>query len=843
MYSTIIFYNIFERRYIDMGEKQPTNRDSYRLLLGIFIGIAAAAVIFFVIFLGTRKAPEESPFSKYLLSGRFNDAYSEFDSANKEYYQPFNEYLQSIAEHYNNSASTYEEASATLNQLKNSGFPAEAIDAAIASLEILHGSKEAYIAAESLYSQAEYEKAKESYLQVSEADANYASAMQKISDIDAMLQASLDQYIAADELYLNNDTDAAYEQYRQIVNNGVNTAEALNKIASIEDVSRAWDAEFASGNYDKATYPNAAAAKDGILYLPYSLNNTHAIIKYNTADSSAEAIVISDIPGSLIIRGINIIDNYIYFIAGENVGTGKNYDNPYSIYRMKTDGSGLELAAPGNYTGLIAYKDGFYAASYSGGLIKTDRNLKYIETISESTPAQMQLVDDKLYYTVGEYIPGDPAKYIPVDRVNAQYVYDGSSIEKINEGTLLQFGFYAEGELYAEQVYEFYEKIFLLNHDDGTSRMIAYDDIKNVFGLVGGNVIYTIETLSGKDTYYTYSLENRMPIDRTYYAPAESRGVAGIYYEGEMVVFSTAEGFVLTDSNLSLINEIDLSALDINNMEPLTKISFENSPEYTDEEVVIVEDEYWHYSNNTYYITIESRYLGDIDTNIFVADIRTTDPAGVRVDSPTDNTFIPFVRKDPLNLARQFSAVLACNGDFFDEASNEWTGISIREGIVYKKQLVQDMMAIYPDGSLVCYTAEDNIRYEDLLYDGVRDTLSFGPVLINKGDYGNNIYSHFLAGANPRCALGMIEPGHYVLIVVDGRQPGSTGITLKRLADLFLEKGCSVAYNLDGGQSATMMFMGEYVNTHDNDYSCKTFRIIGEIVFFGTSDLVPGEND
>ena len=139
--------------------------------------------------------------------------------------------------------------------------------------------------------------------------------------------------------------------------------------------------------------------------------------------------------------------------------------------------------------------------------------------------------------------------------------------------------------------------------------MIAYDDIKNVFGLVGGNAIYTIETLSGKDTYYTYSLENRMPIDRTYYAPADARGVAGIYYEGEMVVFATTEGFVLTDSSLSFVKEIDLSALDIINMEPLTKVSFENSPEYTDEEVVIVEDEYWHYSNNTYYITIRNNFV------------------------------------------------------------------------------------------------------------------------------------------------------------------------------------------------------------------------------------------
>jgi exopolysaccharide biosynthesis protein len=37
-------------------------------------------------------------------------------------------------------------------------------------------------------------------------------------------------------------------------------------------------------------------------------------------------------------------------------------------------------------------------------------------------------------------------------------------------------------------------------------------------------------------------------------------------------------------------------------------------------------------------------------------------------------------------------------------------------------------------------------------------------------------------------------------------------MTTKQLSALFAEKGCKAAYNLDGGQSAEMVFMGKTVN-------------------------------
>ena len=70
---------------------------------------------------------------------------------------------------------------------------------------------------------------------------------------------------------------------------------------------------------------------------------------------------------------------------------------------------------------------------------------------------------------------------------------------------------------------------------------------------------------------------------------------------------------------------------------------------------------------------------------------------------------------------------------------------------------------------------------------------------------------------NPRTMLGMVEPGHFIAVVVVGRQEGySVGISGEESAKLMKELGCTLAYNLDGGQSAAMIFMGIKLN-QDSD--------------------------
>nr|WP_258168848.1 phosphodiester glycosidase family protein [Paenibacillus sp. AR247] len=53
-----------------------------------------------------------------------------------------------------------------------------------------------------------------------------------------------------------------------------------------------------------------------------------------------------------------------------------------------------------------------------------------------------------------------------------------------------------------------------------------------------------------------------------------------------------------------------------------------------------------------------------------------------------------------------------------------------------------------------------------------------------------------------------------MFVVVDGRQQNySRGMTLNEFANLFEDLGATEAYNLDGGGSSTMYFMGRVVNS------------------------------
>jgi len=163
-------------------------------------------------------------------------------------------------------------------------------------------------------------------------------------------------------------------------------------------------------------------------------------------------------------------------------------------------------------------------------------------------------------------------------------------------------------------------------------------------------------------------------------------------------------------------------------------------------------------------------------------------------------------------------AVLAVNGDYCTARN---TGIIIRSGVLYLDAPARMGLALYKDGSMRVYD-ETEISAEQLLADGVWNTFSFGPALLVDGAIPEGLDTtevedigeeHTILGSQPRTGVGVVDTGHYVFIVVDGRSQGySMGVTLSEFAQIFRDLGCTTAYNLDGGGSSAMYFMGELVN-------------------------------
>jgi|GEM_PF-1161460 len=816
----------YHRKAINIKGKKKLGKKTKYILSGAIIMLSVLLVLFFVFFINNKI--DTTKFNEYLDEGNFEKAYKAYSKAETEYQETFENYLDKFINNYNNSLITYDETLLIIAKLTNRGFAGKSVDDCKEKIRILHASKEVYSAATTLFDNNNIIRAQEYYTEVIELDTNYSDANDKIIAIDENINA----YAFADSLYSSNKTEEAYKAYKSIIETGVNIENAEYKVSTIDSVNASWEEEFKDGTYSKCTYPYEAPVKDDSIYLPHSYKGLHSIVKHNLSDELTEVFVIAEMPGSFIINDINIVGEYIYFIAGENVGTGKMISNPYNIYRMKDDGTDLECVMMGDFKDLIVYKDGFYISSYSKGILKLDRNFKVLEHIYEEVPVQMQLVYDKLYFTADSHNP------YKMD--NSQYVYDGKELTHTKQKNRLRFGFYNNTELYTYRVGSFYyEKLFIVNEDKNKNYMLKFDNIKFLYGLIGDNIVYTKEEIKGQVKYYLLNPENSEHKDFTDRLPDNILNLEKVSYDHEMLVFSTNKGFLITDSQYNSINTIDLSQKCIESKSMNHQIDYSHNEFYTNDEIVLTEKCFWYYSNDELNIKIEERYIDNVDTNIYVAHIRTTNPSLMQIDCPAGDTHLTKIRKYPTKLARQYSAVFACNGDFFDQ--NAWTGISIRDGIVYKENLLKNMMAIYPDGSLICYSNEDSVTYEDLINDGVKNTLSFGPILLSDSEYGNDIYTNLLSHPNPRNGIGMIEPGHYVVILADGRQPRSAGLSLKSMADLFKEEGCVEAYNLDGGQSATMMFMGEFVNTHINDYEGIFFRALPEIIYWGTSDLVPEE--
>lgn len=166
------------------------------------------------------------------------------------------------------------------------------------------------------------------------------------------------------------------------------------------------------------------------------------------------------------------------------------------------------------------------------------------------------------------------------------------------------------------------------------------------------------------------------------------------------------------------------------------------------------------------------------------------------------------IHEKPVAMAENNYAILAVTGDYYGARAK---GIVIRNGELYRDTLYDDVAVLFADGALETYS-KGEFSIDAAIERKAYQAWSFGPKLLENGQPIGE-FTDAIKGANPRSAIGYYEPGHYCAVVVDGRQPGySAGMTLAGLSEVFYDLGCKAAYNLDGGQTAMMVFQGEPVN-------------------------------
>ena len=107
----------------------------------------------------------------------------------------------------------------------------------------------------------------------------------------------------------------------------------------------------------------------------------------------------------------------------------------------------------------------------------------------------------------------------------------------------------------------------------------------------------------------------------------------------------------------------------------------------------------------------------------------------------------------------------------------------IRNGTIYRDSGARQGLAIYKDGTMKVYD-ETQTNAQTLVNEGVWQTLSFGPALLQDGqvisgidnlEIDTNFGNHSIQGKQPRTAIGIIDDNHFVFVVVDGRSRTSSG--------------------------------------------------------------------
>jgi len=235
--------------------------------------------------------------------------------------------------------------------------------------------------------------------------------------------------------------------------------------------------------------------------------------------------------------------------------------------------------------------------------------------------------------------------------------------------------------------------------------------------------------------------------------------------------------------------------------------------EHFTDEVVVTENSY---TSPEVSITIDTVVTGEGYDKItyYVADIYVASLDNF-VTRTAHGQMSYFDTQPALEMAEEANAILAISGDFLTYQKN---GFLMRNGEIYVSDMNYSICVLYSDGTMQTHD-RGGYRIEDILAKNPVQVWSFGPVLLDESGNVRDRYDvpDAVSYPNPRSAVGYYEPGHYCFVIVDGRQEGhSKGMRIPELAQVFADLGCTVAYNLDGGGTAVMVFDGKIHSRQSN---------------------------
>ena len=243
------------------------------------------------------------------------------------------------------------------------------------------------------------------------------------------------------------------------------------------------------------------------------------------------------------------------------------------------------------------------------------------------------------------------------------------------------------------------------------------------------------------------------------------------------------------------------------------------------------------YEDESIRVKMEHQEMDD-GTKMHVAYIQIADPSQLRTGVANPDKVASTRTKTVKSMAKSYNAIIAINGDNYADDPHKTTfEYRMKKKIRSNSNRLKDILVIDDQGDFHRFVKSQGIKELKAQLDkegrSLVNAFTFGPALVKDGnlleldkDYGYNPN-----GREPRTAIGQMGPLSYVMVLIEVKaRGGASGFSQGKLAEFMYNLGCVQAFNLDGGNSAEMVFGDQVIKGQPGADD----RTLSDIIYFAT---------
>ncbi len=244
------------------------------------------------------------------------------------------------------------------------------------------------------------------------------------------------------------------------------------------------------------------------------------------------------------------------------------------------------------------------------------------------------------------------------------------------------------------------------------------------------------------------------------------------------------------------------------------------------------------YEDETICVKLEMREMDD-GTKMHIAYIKVADASQLRTYVAHPDNLSHAHPRLVTKMTGEANAVIAIGGDNYNQETQKKSfEYRMTQKIRSKTNKLKDILIIDDHGDFHLFIKSEGVKEfpEELKKQGrkVVNAFTFGPALVKDGELLtlDSEYGYNPGGREPRAAIGQIGQLEYVLVVIEVKsRDGKSGFSQNKLAEFMFELGCRQAFNLDGGNSAIMVFGDQVIKGQPGGDE----RQLYDIIYFATA--------